>query len=102
MNRYVDAEGLIDRLYEEEFTIICPLDEVSGVINNEPTADVQPVRHGEWIDVYKSFETAECSLCHSQFEVTFEKESNGALWDGFKRFYNYCPNCGAKMEEKNE
>lgn len=98
MSRYIDAEGLIDRLYEEEFTIVCPLDEVSGVINDEPTADVQPVKHGRWIDAYKNFETAECSLCHSQLEVIFAGEANKTLWNGFKQFYCYCPNCGAKME----
>ena len=64
---------------------------------NAPAADVAPVVHGKWIDTYKNFETAECSSCHSQFEVTFGGESNGALWDGFKSFYKYCPNCGAKM-----
>lgn len=60
--------------------------------------DASPVGHAKWIDTYKNFETAECSSCHSQFEVTFGGESNGALWDGFKSFYKYCPNCGAKMD----
>lgn len=64
--------------------------------------DASPVGHAKWIDIYKNFETAECSSCHSQFEVTFGGESNGALWDGFKHFYKYCPNCGAKMDLEEE
>lgn len=64
--------------------------------------DASPVGHAKWIDTYKNFETAECSSCHSQFEVTFGSESNGALWDGFKHFYKYCPNCGAKMDLEEE
>lgn len=67
-------------------------------VQDEESADVAPVAHARWIDIYESFETAECSRCHSQFEVTFNGEANGALWDGFNQFYNYCPNCGAKMD----
>ena len=89
MSRYIDAEGLIDRLYEEEFTIVCPLDEVSGVINNEPTADVRPVRHGSWIDGCEK-----CPICgESKF-----KDLAADIWSDWKPLY--CPNCGAKMEEK--
>ena len=64
--------------------------------------EVAPAGHAKWIDIYKNFETAECSNCHSQFEITFGSESNGALWDGFKSFYKYCPNCGAKMDLGDE
>lgn len=67
-------------------------------VANFPAADVAPVVHGRWIDIYGCFETAECSRCHSQFEVTFDEEANGALWDGFNQFYRFCPNCGAKMD----
>ncbi len=65
-------------------------------------ADVAPVRHGRWINFYGDYRTAECSFCESLNEVTFDEESNGAFFDGFKHFYNYCPNCGAKMTEDND
>ena len=65
-----------------------------------PATDVAPVVHGFWMNAYKDFKTAECSRCKSQYEVTFEGESNGALWDGFIQFYKHCPNCGAKMDLK--
>lgn len=61
------------------------------------SADDASVVCGQWIDIYGCFETAECSRCHSRFEVTFDEEANGALWDGFNQFYRFCPNCGAKM-----
>ena len=50
-----------------------------------PTADVAPVRHGRWAEtVTDGFLFVSCSAC------------------GFKTGridYNYCPNCGAKMDE---
>lgn len=47
-----------------------------------PTADVEPVRHGHWVeDKYGS--VFECSYCG--YSTDF-------------RLSNYCPNCGAKMD----
>ena len=48
--------------------------------------DADPVRHGRWIevDIVSNYMWKyHCSCCHS---------------DGERR-YNYCPNCGAKMDE---
>ena len=54
--------------------------------NNEgvSSADVAPVRHGRW---HKKGNETKCSLCK------FIYYSNRDIW-------NYCPNCGAKMDEK--
>lgn len=41
--RLIDADKLVDALYDNEFATLCPLDEVSGVIDEAPTADVAPV-----------------------------------------------------------
>lgn len=41
--RLVDAEKLVDMLYDNEFCTLCPLDEVSGVIDACPTVDAVPV-----------------------------------------------------------
>ena len=68
------------------------------ILHDMPAADVAPVVHGRWENVYGDFSTAECVVCKSQFEVTFGEESNGALWDGFCQSYRYCPNCGARMD----
>lgn len=96
--RLIDAAGFERRLmFTVDLDEICDdclrsfLDEMA----QEKTID--PVKQGKWIDTYGNYSTAECSSCGSQFEVTFCEESNGALWDGFKHCYNYCPNCGAKM-----
>ena len=78
------------------------LNAVAEEVDCIPLADVAPVVHGKWVNFYGDFSVAECSECESQFEVTFGDESNGALWDGFRQFYNYCPACGAKMDGKGE
>lgn len=40
--RLIDAEKLVDMLYDNEFTVLCPLDEVSGVVDACPTVDAVP------------------------------------------------------------
>lgn len=53
-------------------------------IDDTPTLDIEPVRHGHWIicsDGYYPY----CSKC--------KQEPDG------KNMTNYCPNCGAIMDE---
>jgi uncharacterized paraquat-inducible protein A len=58
-----------------------------------PAADVEPVRHGEWIPITTPFTTNRrvsrwrCSECR---EVVYNKQSN------------YCPKCGTKMDGGNK
>lgn len=37
--RMIDADKLVDMLYDNEFAVLCPLDEVSGVVDACPTVD---------------------------------------------------------------
>lgn len=41
--RPIDADNLVDMLYDNEFASLCPLDEVSGVIDAAPTVDAEVV-----------------------------------------------------------
>ena len=56
------------------------------IINEAPTADVAPVVHGHWIRQDESFTRFKCS----------NPECGAENYGGFE---NYCPNCGAKMDE---
>ena len=68
------------------------------MLDNTPTIEAEPVRHGRWVplsydgyaDGYPVYDEWECSECH----FACEGEGEPPL--------NYCPNCGAKMEGKNE
>ena len=64
-----------------------------AMIDNAPTVDAEPVRHGYWIAVDEYCGNAKefkCSVC----ENTVEYGHYTRTCD-----YDYCPNCGAKMDE---
>lgn len=53
-----------------------------------PAADVTPIHHGRWIDVReKRLFRGHYFLCSNC------KSRNGSMIS-----FNYCPNCGAKMD----
>ena len=76
--------------YSKSTTI--PITEAIARIDLIPSADVQPVVHGEWIemrDPWGDDPYYNCSCCGDAF-VLMEgtpKDNN----------YNFCPNCGADM-----
>lgn len=72
----------------------CIAIEIEGL----PAADVEPVRHGEWLrtnDDWSSLVTIQCSVCGGEwcFEVDEDVQMLG---------YNYCPGCGCKMDLEDE
>ncbi len=90
MSRYVDIESFINQteaeiLREEDSKVAACKLVMLYVIKDIPVADVAPVKHGEWVqtDIFK------CSECGYSFEP-----------EGYTAYFNYCPNCGAKMDGK--
>lgn len=55
-------------------------------IADAPTIDAEPVRHGRWVEEPGMLICSECGDAWA-LEQTEEVES-----------FNYCPNCGAKMD----
>lgn len=66
-----------------------PFEYAEGLLENVPSADVAPVRHGRWIDMNTPtenyFPRYKCSVCGHGSD-----------------FSNFCPNCGARMDEEVE
>lgn len=83
MTKYIDCE------MAKAFLTLLYGDTAQDCIDSIPAADVQPVVHAHWIykdyildDIYGHWEGT-CSNCGQR-----------------KRVDNYCPFCGAKMDEE--
>lgn len=96
--RPIDADALLENKFEViDYGDPIEVVEVSD-IDDAPTIEAEPVRHGKWLDYdYKKLEHGfvetypnagkYCSNCRTGFK----KE----IIEG----YIFCPNCGAKMVE---
>ncbi len=67
-------------------------DEVAMAVENAPTIDAVPVRHGRW----EAFEDMMLDTCYRCSECGREFYLEGGTPQ--ENEYNYCPNCGAKMD----
>lgn len=104
--RLIDADALRDALgitgtkdtckgcqYNRRFNFACNTDNapsfayVCEAIDEAPTIDAVPVKHGRWVwNDYGGFGNYHCSEC-----------GNICICNGD---YDYCPNCGARMDEE--
>lgn len=77
--RLVNADDL-------DFFFCDTVEECSFALGNAPTVDAVPVVHGQWVDCENHNDIEQCSVCGMIYRYpSFYK-------------YNYCPNCGAKMD----
>ena len=97
---YIEREALKDALYEADAITMKGI----AIINQFPAADVAPVVHGEWLNFTGDFSTAECNQCGELYEVSPDEKPCEDFSSAFKKFYKFCPNCGAKIDggEKHE
>lgn len=80
------------------FNLLAPvqtLGEAYGIIQEMPTVDAVPVRHGKWIRVYSrpgvlKYLGWTCDQCGQ-----LNGEEYAPQW------FKYCPNCGARMDGKD-
>lgn len=107
MARYIDADLMmadVQRYLCANCSVHCPSTSIKNsacdiaeclrMIDNAPTANVEPMRHGRWIvNTHKDATTigwhmmTECSEC-------------GYVVMVFTSTKNFCANCGAKMDLK--
>lgn len=94
MSRYIDADVLrADWLENGENEYVYDTNAFLDSIDNAPTADVAPVVHGRWLTWEEQFPGEMpkkksrlgvfCSACHNYSDNMFD----------------YCPNCGCRMDE---
>ena len=89
-----DVINLISDMLEDEWGYEGLREDIAFIISKIPVADVEEVKHGKWIgkqlDNFRKYEVT-CSNCG---------------WVGIENYdsyndpsdFNYCPNCGAKMD----
>ena len=67
------------------------IDALQNIVDEIPAADVREVKHGEWHNkLYYPLTNSRyhtCSVCGKELKITFTD--------------NYCPNCGAVMDEED-
>ncbi len=89
--RLIDADALLAEVIKNnsykvvDYTITFDYGEVAA-INNAPTIDAEPVRHGRR-EVYPDSAHLRCTAC----KIEFQREKMPIV-------LMYCPNCGAKMD----
>ena len=94
MARLIDADALIAEIIKGnthqigDYAITFDYG-VMEAINNAPTIDAVPVRHGRWVETYsQGCWHYDCPFCDDGY-ATKQRE---------KKPVKYCCNCGAKMD----
>lgn len=99
MKEYIERDSVLKAIkepYERVYgkCVYKPVEDVYRMIvkriNNSHAADVAPVVHGAW-----SLENDE-EMPNFMFKLVI----CSACGEKANHTYNYCPNCGAKMDEK--
>lgn len=83
-DEYISREAALKALYAD---YAYP---AMDIIKEIPAADVAEVVHEKWLlDRWPSWPHRECSRCKIMFPRTAEVAD---------QYWQYCPNCGAKMD----
>lgn len=123
MTRYIDADALEKAIYEwmpkDQSTwmdsTIPPIENlvvsIMMTIQEQPTVDAVPVRYGHWVFNPNGMDWGlpawVCSECHQKNDMipthiwgkdSMIRVTKPLRWAGS----NFCPNCGARMDEDND
>jgi hypothetical protein len=100
MDEYIKREAALaicEEEYREQLRILNYAGDsvawnIGHAIKELPAADVAPVVHGRWEYIPQTLNTLSQFRCPFCRWWSLDPSIDGA--------YNYCPNCGAKMDEK--
>lgn len=93
MSKYIDADKLdkkFNEILDNPKEYDKPIHDMLREFYFAPTEDVKPVRHGHWEQEQPQYRLYKCSACS---KVCFAE-----AWGDETVLYDYCPNCGARMD----
>lgn len=96
MARYIDA-NLLKAEFTGNFTKAYAVSLIKSIIDQQPTADVQEVKHAKDLMATEPYGRGsfECSNCHFYDDDTYTIDTEiGRI--------KYCPNCGAKIDLEDD
>lgn len=67
-------------------------DAVQRMIDRQPTIEAAPVVHGSWVEFDSEHSVWACSQCQEPYILMYGTPEDNK--------YNFCPNCGARMDGK--
>lgn len=82
--RLIDADEMKDELKDMDFVLT--KHNLEDWIDEQPTVDAEPVRHGKWVNKNWNWYCSECDKPGYKGHIPAEPD------------LDYCPNCGAKMD----
>ena len=85
--RLIDADEMKKEL--KDMDVVLVNHNVEDWIDEQPTVDAEPVRHGKWVKTSEFMPIYGCSECKER--NLFDNNCDNVLSD-------YCPKCGAKMD----
>lgn len=90
MSRYIDADKAAE-IVSERHKI--PLSELVDIFTEVPTADVEEVKHGQWL---KDGDTlVKCSVCGWYTDHDYNHVTNNGFGNAD---FLFCGHCGARMD----
>ena len=98
MAEYIEREAVCYQLAKQATIDGQPraIKRAAKIVAGFPAADVEPVKHGEWISLTECANAGVyCSVCHKKVY----KEDYAWCNKKNKVRSNYCPNCGAHMKD---
>ena len=98
--RYIDANALKAEIrkqpWKPETKVVLAVDWICGLIDDAPTADVEPIVRAEWIGPTEDERRADPHAgCREWYGPVYACSKCGCTLMGKDR---YCPHCGAHME----
>ena len=86
-SKYIRADLLMNKIAGSAFFSTAEKGKIRAVIEKEPGEDVKPVAHAHWIK--SNYDNVDGTIyeCYNCNTVMFNA-------------WNYCPHCGAKMDEQ--